>query len=114
MKFKIIQVNIYRGKFLDKLVEFLRSEQPDIVTMQEVTGGKVNIWPDQSVDTFQYIKSVLGMDGVVAPMYRLTGNQKYTKSSYSSRGGQTRQGAISGFYLHLTALSRGIHRCAGS
>lgn len=76
MTLKIIQINIYRGKFLDKLVKFLCDEAPDIITAQEVTGGKVNIWPDKQVDTFQYLKEALNMTGAVAPMYRLHGDGK--------------------------------------
>ncbi|OGL91590.1 hypothetical protein A3H11_04740 [Candidatus Uhrbacteria bacterium RIFCSPLOWO2_12_FULL_47_10] len=74
MRLKIIQINIYRGKFLDKLVEFLRAEAPDIITMQEVTGGRINFWNDESVDTFGYVKHALGISGAVTPIYRLVDN----------------------------------------
>ena len=74
MKVKIIQINIYRGAFLDKLVEFLQKEQPDIVTMQEVTGGAINFWHDKGIDTFKYIKEALALEGAFAPMYRLVGD----------------------------------------
>ena len=74
MKLKMIQINIYRGKFLDKLVDFLLAEKPDVVTMQEVSGGKVNFWHDKEVDTFEYLKDALGMDGIIVPIYRLVGD----------------------------------------
>lgn len=87
MTVKIIQINIYRGTFLDKLVDFLRAEPPDIITMQEVSAGQVNFCPDKIVDTFQYVKEVLEMEGAVAPMYRLAGDGKsYEGNAVLTRG----------------------------
>lgn len=87
MQLKVIQVNIYRGKFLDKLVDFLCAEQPDVVAMQEVSGGKVNFWPDKTIDTFYHIKKALGLEGVVAPMYRLRGDPSaYEGNAVFARG----------------------------
>lgn len=74
MTLKVIQINIWKGKFLDRLVEFLRNEQPDIVTMQEVTGGRENHWLDKGLDMFAYCKEALSMDGIVTPTYCITGD----------------------------------------
>lgn len=53
LKIKFIQINIYKGKYLEELAEFLKQENPDTVSMQEVT-----------VNAFEYLKETLGMDGV--------------------------------------------------
>ncbi|MBI2552377.1 endonuclease/exonuclease/phosphatase family protein [Candidatus Uhrbacteria bacterium] len=87
MRLKVIQINIYHGKFLDKLISFLRGEQPDIITMQEVSGGRVNFWADQRMDIFQHLRSALGLEGVVAPMFRLIGDSSsYESNAVLARG----------------------------
>lgn len=65
MQLKIIQVNVWHGRLLDALLDFLREEEPDIVTMQEVTGGTENDGPDVSVDTFAYLRDGLGYQGAL-------------------------------------------------
>ena len=64
MRIKFIQVNIYKGRFLDNLLDFLKSEKPDIVSSQEVTAGEVNLCQDKSANLFETIKNELGFDGV--------------------------------------------------
>lgn len=64
MKFKVIQVNIYKGKYLEALVDFLKKEDPDFVTMQEVTAGWANFYKDKSTNTYEYIRQQLGFFGV--------------------------------------------------
>ena len=66
-RLKFIQVNINKGCYLDLLVEFLRSENPDIVSMQEVTSNEANLCENKSISLFEDIKQTLGMDGVYAP-----------------------------------------------
>lgn len=65
MRVKVIQVNIWHGRLLDALLDFLREEEPDIVTMQEVTGGTENEGLDPSVDTFSYLRDRLGYQGAL-------------------------------------------------
>lgn len=65
MQVKIIQVNIWHGRLLDALLDFLRAEAPDIITTQEVTGGTENEGPDSSVDTFSYLRDGLGYQGAL-------------------------------------------------
>ena len=60
---KFIQVNIYKGKYMDSLVDFLNKEKPDIVAMQEVTAGEVNYFEDKTINTFEYIKEKTGLNG---------------------------------------------------
>lgn len=59
---KFIQVNIYKGKYFDNLVEFLNSEQPDIVSMQEVSSGSANLGGGEA-DLFEQLKTKTGMRG---------------------------------------------------
>lgn len=63
MKLKVIQVNIYKGKYLDNLISFLKLQSPDIIFMQEVTSGVVNLNGDYA-NLFEVLKRKLGYDGV--------------------------------------------------
>ena len=78
MLIKFIQVNIYKGKYLDSLVEFLKNEKPDFVTMQEVTTYKLNNWDDKGIDLFEYIKGELGYEGVYNGDLKLEGSLEST------------------------------------
>lgn len=62
MKVKFIQVNIYKGKYFENLVEFLRVEAPDIVSLQEVSSGSANLGGGDG-DLFEELKSKTGMQG---------------------------------------------------
>lgn len=62
-KFKVIQVNIFKGKYLDSLVDFLKKEDADFVTMQEVSANAANYHKDKTLDLFEFIKEKLHMDG---------------------------------------------------
>lgn len=64
MKLKFIQVNIYKGKFLDALVDFLKTEDADIIAMQEVAAGDVSFFENRDLNLFEYLKEKLGMNGV--------------------------------------------------
>lgn len=61
---KFIQVNIYKGKYLDSLLDFLKSHDPDFVSMQEVTAGELNLC-DNNLELFEYFKKRLGLKGVL-------------------------------------------------
>ena len=63
MKLKIIQINIFKGKYLDNLVQFLKVEDADFITMQEVSRGIVSNHTS-SVDIFSYLMDTLGLNGV--------------------------------------------------
>lgn len=77
---KFIQVNIYKGKYLDPLIDFLRQEKPDIVSMQEVAYGDVSYHHDKTINLFEYIKEKTGLDGY------FRGDQKFADSSESLFG----------------------------
>lgn len=61
---KVIQINIFRGKFLDNLLEFLKSEDPDIITMQEVTARELNYYKNQNANIFSVIEKRLKLKGI--------------------------------------------------
>src|SRR3989344_7397434 len=61
---KFIQINIYKGRYLNSLLDFLKSQNPDIISMQEVTVGELNLC-DKNLDLFEYFKAELGLNGVI-------------------------------------------------
>src|SRR3989344_6746242 len=61
---KFIQINIYKGQYLDALISFLKDQNPDIIAMQEVTAGELNLC-DKNFDLFEYFKKELGWNGVI-------------------------------------------------
>lgn len=63
-KINFIQLNIYKGKYLDEAVDFLKNESPDVIALQEVTKGGSNFYKDKKADLFEILKSKLGMRGV--------------------------------------------------
>ncbi len=54
---KLISLNIEGHKHLERVVQFLKSEQPDVICLQEV------IEPD-----FEFIRAAVGPEGVFAPL----------------------------------------------
>jgi len=67
-KIKVIQVNIFKGKYLDSLVDFLKKEDADFVTMQEVSTNVANYYDDKTLDLFEFIKEKLHMNGTFFKM----------------------------------------------
>lgn len=66
MKLKFIQINIYHGKYLADLVKFIKAEQPDFVSMQEVTGGKLNL-VYKTGNLVEILKKELSMEAIFNP-----------------------------------------------
>ncbi|HSX19321.1 MAG TPA: endonuclease/exonuclease/phosphatase family protein [Candidatus Saccharimonadales bacterium] len=64
MTLKFIQINIYKGKFLGELIDFLKGENPDIISAQEVTAGSLNYCQDKTANLFEGLKNDLGLNGV--------------------------------------------------
>ena len=62
-KIKFIQVNIFRGKYLNDLIDFLKWEDPDFIAMQEVTTYGFNLSGDKTLDLFEFLKKRLAMTG---------------------------------------------------
>lgn len=67
----MIQVNVLHGKYWDALVAFLRAENPDIITMQEVTTGAESFSDNKKTDLFIALRDVLDMEGVYEPSFHL-------------------------------------------
>lgn len=74
MKLKHIQINIYKGKYLDSLILFLKKENPDFISMQEVTWGFLNHFEDKEVNLFEKLKDSLSMEGVCNFDWKVKGN----------------------------------------
>lgn len=74
MRIKFVQVNIYLGKFLDELVDFLTAEKPDLVSMQEVSTNNFNLFENKDVNLFEVLKKKLGMYGTYYGDVRLEGD----------------------------------------
>ncbi len=64
MLLKFVQINIYKGKYLEALVDFLKKEDPDFISVQELTYGVMNYFEDKKADLFELLKSRLGLKGV--------------------------------------------------
>lgn len=63
MKIKFITINIWHGKFFDSLVSFIREQDPDIITMQEVYDGKDASF-DRHLRILDELKKILNFDYV--------------------------------------------------
>ena len=81
MILKLLQLNIFQGKFLDRVIEFVRQNDFDLLHFQEVTSGRmskggVNYYPDETpvrplspnekyvgIDCFRELKKELGLTG---------------------------------------------------
>lgn len=75
MLFKFIQVNIYKGRYLDALIDFIGRENPDFISMQEVTTNGFNLYRDKNVNLFEVLKERLGMDGKFYGDLKLAGDK---------------------------------------
>lgn len=64
MKLKFIQINIYKGRYFDELVDFLKEEAPDFISMQEVSAGKLNNYESKDVNLFELLSQKLSYKGV--------------------------------------------------
>ncbi|MDP2632845.1 MAG: hypothetical protein Q8P25_03960 [Candidatus Curtissbacteria bacterium] len=71
---KFIQVNIYKGAYLENLLDFLEEQEPDVVSMQEVSSGKINVYQDKTVNLFDLIRDKLGYRGVYNGDLKLQGD----------------------------------------
>lgn len=71
---KFIQVNIYKGKYLGELLDFLKQEDPDFISMQEVTRGEFNFFEDKNADLFLLLKKKFSMNAVYNGDLRLKGD----------------------------------------
>jgi len=70
---KIIQLNAWKGKLLEGAIEFLRRENPDIITLQEATAGREN-FRDDDINVYEAIKDALSMRGFFSRTHSLIGD----------------------------------------
>lgn len=68
MLIKFLHLNIEFGNRIDKIIEFVKREDFDILNFQEVTGENVN---EHNLDCFNYFKNNLGYEGEIAVSWRL-------------------------------------------
>ena len=64
MHLKVLQLNVFRGRYLDDAIRFINHESPDIITFEEVTTFKLNTYKIQELDLFEELKSRIHMNGV--------------------------------------------------
>lgn len=76
MRVKFVQVNIYKGKYLDALVDFFKRENPDFISMQEVTTYGFNLCRDKSIKLSEFLKDKLGMHAEYHGDLRLKDDKK--------------------------------------
>lgn len=76
MFFKFIQVNIYKGKYLGELIDFIKKEDPDFISMQEVTINGFNLYKDKNVNLFEVLKEKLGLYGKYHGDLKLAGDKR--------------------------------------
>lgn len=74
MRLKFLQVNIFKGKFLEALLDFIKAVDPDIIAMQEVSRDETNLYADKKADLFELIKSKTGYNGVFHSDVEITNN----------------------------------------
>ena len=84
-RIKVIQINIYKGRYLESLADFLIREKPDLVTLQEVSSGKVNLFSDTSINLFEYLKEKIGLFGFFSQDQKLKedANSKFGNAVFS-------------------------------
>lgn len=75
---KFIQINIYKGAYLENLLSFLEEQEPDVVSMQEVSSGRINVYQDKTVNLFDLIRDKLGYRGVYNGDLKLEGDASST------------------------------------
>ncbi len=84
MYFKFIQVNIYKGKYFEELIKFLKKEDPDFISMQEVTGGDANLGSHRD-DLFTKICEATGLNGATNRDYDLTDRAGFMSNAVFSK-----------------------------
>lgn len=77
---KFIQVNIYKGKYLDALIKFLNEQKPDFVSMQEVASGDIGYFGDKNTNIYEILQRSTGYFGY------FESDQKFSDSPNSVTG----------------------------
>ncbi len=85
MVYKFIQINIYKGKYLNDLLKFLKEQDPDFISLQEVSGGADNLCEDKSLSLFEHLKGHLLLFGSEKHDYDLTDSQGFMGNAVLSK-----------------------------
>ncbi len=68
MDLKLLQLNIFEGKYLENILAFLKKEDFDIICLQEVAGGSVS---QSGEDNFNEIRKELGFNGLLNMSWKI-------------------------------------------
>lgn len=71
MTLKLLNLNIWKGRFIKEILNFVKENDFDILHFQEVAGGKI---AQDEVDCFSVIKKETGMIGVMPKAWHLPGD----------------------------------------
>jgi len=90
MLLKLLNLNIFKGKFLPQIIDFVKQEDVDILMFQEVSGGSLSF---DNLDCFQILQEKLDYNGDIAVAWRLAsdplsyfGNATFYKKRFSVVG----------------------------
>lgn len=87
VRLKVVQINIFMGRYLPVLTSFLQKEDPDIIIMQEVSGFRRNNYYDKNIDLFKHLKKKLNLNGELAMSWRHKGDkQSYLGNAILTKG----------------------------
>lgn len=75
MEISFLQLNFFKGEFLDTVIRYIQENSIDIVSLQEVTGGSLSF---DSQDCFSILKNELGYNGELVKSWK----DKNDASSY--------------------------------
>lgn len=75
LKIKLLHLNIEGGRFLDKVVDFVKKNDFDILNFQETNSGKLS---KNGVNCFEYLRKALNYNGELA----IEWSTKNDKNSY--------------------------------
>jgi len=75
-KIKILQLNAYDFYLPDKIFSYIKKHQPDIITLQEITDGKLNKCDDKATNFFEKLKTEFGYTGAYAPKFAWQDEEK--------------------------------------
>jgi len=68
MTIKFLQLNIFKGTYLDEIINFVKKGDFDILQFQEVAGGPLSF---NKIDCFQQLKTALNYQGELTACWRL-------------------------------------------
>lgn len=87
MILKVVQLNLFKGKFLDAALDFLKSQNPDLICLQEVTAGRVNFHEKTDADLFAILKARLGLFGIFLSDVKISDEQgaRFGNAVFSKR-----------------------------